>query len=81
MSGLGPMEIILILLVFLVVVVAPVAIIIALVLFFVKRGRHSKADVKKCTFCGYSIPVDATFCGICGRELVTTSTDGRPRQG
>lgn len=67
-GGLGIPEIIIILIVLLTVVGVPVAI-IALVLFFIKRTKNSNADMKKCPFCAYSIPVEAKVCRYCGREL------------
>lgn len=67
-GGLGLPEIIILLVVFLMLVVPPVAI-IALIVFLVKRNKHSNASTKKCTFCAYSIPVEAKLCRFCGREV------------
>jgi hypothetical protein len=65
-AGLGTPEIIVLVIVFLIIVVPPVAIIL-LVVFLVKRNRNSNARLKKCAFCGYSIPVEATVCQFCSR--------------
>lgn len=67
-GGLGPTEIILILTVLLLFVGGPIVLIVALVLFF-NRGKNSTAGMKKCAFCAYLIPVEATVCRFCGREL------------
>ena len=67
-GGLGTPEIIIILIVLLMVVGPPIAI-IALVLFLIKRSKNSNADMKKCAFCAYSIPVEAKVCRYCGRDL------------
>lgn len=66
-GGLGTTEILILLILLLLVVGVPLAI-IALVLFLLKRRKNSTARVKKCAFCGYSIPVEATVCQFCGRE-------------
>lgn len=71
MLNLGPTEIILIVLVVLMVVGGPVAV-IAVVIYFVIRKEKSNAHVKKCAFCGYSIPVETAVCQVCGRDLVTS---------
>ena len=67
-GGLGTPEIIILLIVVLIFVGVPVAI-IALVLFLIKKSKNSSAGMKKCTFCAYSIPVEAMVCQFCGREL------------
>ena len=67
-SGLGPTEIILILIVVLLFVGIPVVVIVALILFF-NRRKKSNAGMKKCAFCAYLIPVEATVCRFCGREV------------
>ena len=67
-GGLGTPEIIIILVVFLLVVGLPVALIVALVLFF-NRRKESNVGMKKCPFCAYSIPEEATVCRFCGREV------------
>ena len=66
-GGLGPTELILILTVLLLFVGAPIVLIVALVLFF-NRRKNSTAGMKKCGFCGYSIPVEGTVCQSCSRE-------------
>jgi len=66
-GGLGTPEIIIILIVLLLVGL-PVALIVALVLFL-NRRKDPNAGTKKCAFCAYSIPVEATVCRFCGREL------------
>jgi NADH:ubiquinone oxidoreductase subunit 3 (subunit A) len=68
-GGLGIQEIIVILIVLLLAFGLPVALIVALVLFINSRNRKSKASLKKCTFCAYTIPIEATVCRFCGREL------------
>lgn len=68
MAGLGIAEIIVILIVLLLLFGLPVVLIVALVLFF-NRRKKSNAEMKKCAFCAYSIPVEATVCQFCGREL------------
>jgi hypothetical protein len=67
-GGLGTTEIIVILIVLLLVVGLPVVLIVALVLFF-NRRKKSDAGMKKCAFCAYTIPVEATVCRFCGREV------------
>lgn len=67
-GGLGPWEIIAILVVLLLTFGVPIVVIVVLVIFLKKRTDSSRG-MKKCAFCGYSIPVGATFCGICGKEL------------
>jgi hypothetical protein len=67
-GGLGTPELITIVIVLLLVVGLPVALIIALVLFL-NRRKDSNGGTKKCAFCAYSIPVEATVCRFCGREL------------
>jgi len=66
-GGLGTPEIIIILIVLLLIGL-PVVLIVALVLFF-NRRKESNAGMKKCPFCAYSIPVEATVCRFCGREV------------
>lgn len=66
-GGLGPTEIIVISIVVLFMVAVPVAVIV--VLYLVMRRKSSSARTKKCSFCDYSIPVEATVCQFCGREL------------
>jgi len=65
-GGLGLPEIIVLLVVFLLVVGGPIVVIVALVIFF-NRRKKSNTNMKKCAFCGYSIPIDATICQFCGR--------------
>jgi len=67
-SGLGPAELIVILIVLVLVFGLPVVLIVALVLFF-NRRKKSNAVMKKCAFCAYAIPVEATVCRFCGRDL------------
>ena len=74
MLNLGPTEIILISIVFLVVVVVPIAL-IGMAVYFAMRGGKSNSQVKKCAFCGYAVPVAATVCQYCGRDLVTPSKE------
>lgn len=64
----GLWEIIILLGVFLLIVGVPVAGIVALVMFF-NRHKKSNAGMTKCAFCAYSIPVEATVCQSCGREV------------
>jgi ABC-type antimicrobial peptide transport system permease subunit len=65
-GGLGLWEIIVVLTVFMLVFGVPV--VVALVLF-INRRKKANAGMKKCTFCGYSIPINATACQFCGREI------------
>ena len=67
-GGLGVTEIILILLALVVTVGLPVVLIVALVVFF-NRRKKSNEGMKKCAFCASSIPVEATVCRFCGREV------------
>ena len=67
-GGLGLWEIIVLLAVVLLTVGVPLVVIVALVLF-VNRRKDSNGGTKKCAFCAYSIPVEATVCRFCGREL------------
>ena len=67
-GGLGLTEIIVLLFVFLIVIGGPILLIVALVLFF-KRRKKSNAGMKKCAFCAYSIPIEATVCQFCGKEV------------
>ena len=67
-GGLGTPEIIILLIVFL-MIVGPVVGLIFLVRFLIKRSKNSTAGTKKCAFCAYSIPVEATVCQFCGKEL------------
>lgn len=67
-GSLGFPEVIVLLIAFLIVVGPPVVVIVALVLYF-NRRKKSKAALKKCAFCGYSIQVEATVCQFCGREV------------
>lgn len=66
-GGLGLTEIIILLLVFGLGIGGPLLLIVALVLFF-NRRKKANAGMKKCAFCGYSIPVEATVCQFCSRE-------------
>ncbi len=68
MHNLGLTEIIIVLLVFVIVFGVPLVVIVAVVLFF-KRSKKSNAGMKKCAFCAYSIPIEATVCQSCGREV------------
>lgn len=68
-GGLGAVEILILLFVFLLVVGGPLAIIV-LIILLINRRKNANVPVKKCEFCGYSIPVEATLCQFCGRELV-----------
>lgn len=63
-GGLGLTEIFVLLL----FIGGPIVLIVALVLFL-NRRKKSNADMKKCAFCGYSIPVEAVVCQFCGREV------------
>ena len=67
-GGLGIPEIIVILIVLVLTFGLPIVVIVALVLFFTRR-KKSNAGMKKCAFCAYSIPVEATVCRFCGREV------------
>jgi len=67
-GGLGAAEIIVILIVIMLFVGLPVVLIIGLVLLFNKRQK-SDTGMKKCAFCAYSIPFEATVCRFCGRDL------------
>ncbi len=62
-GGLGLTEIFVLLL----FIGGPIVLIVALVLLL-NRGKKSNAGMKKCAFCAYSIPVEATACQFCGRE-------------
>jgi hypothetical protein len=66
-GGLGITEIIILLTVLLLSVGGPVVLIVALVLF--NRGKKANAGMKKCAFCAYSIPIEATVCQFCSREV------------
>ena len=67
-GGLGLWEIIVVVTVFLLVFGVPVVAIVALILFL-NRRKKSNPSMKKCAFCVYSIPVEATVCQFCGREV------------
>ena len=67
-GGLGLTEIIILLFVLLLAIGVPTLLIVALVLFF-NRRKKANAGMKKCVFCAYSIPVEATVCQFCGREV------------
>jgi hypothetical protein len=67
-GGLGLPELIIILIVFLLTFGFPIVLIVALVLFF-NRRKKSDVGMKKCPFCAFSIPVEATVCRFCSREV------------
>ena len=67
-GGLGLPEIIVLLIVLVLLIGGPVLLIVALVLFF-NRRKKSNAVIKKCVFCGYSIPIETTVCQFCGRKV------------
>jgi Double zinc ribbon len=40
-------------------------------------GAGTGAKVRKCPHCGSMVPVQAKFCGECGKQLIMTDTDGK----
>jgi len=67
-GGLGTPELIIILIVLLLTIGVPLVGIIALIIFF-NRRKHSTEGMKKCAFCAYSIPIEATLCRFCRKEV------------
>ncbi len=67
-GGIGAAEIMVILIVLLLFVGLPVVLIVALIFFF-NRRKESNAGMKNCPFCAYSIPIEATVCRFCSREV------------
>ena len=64
--NLGLTEIVILL----IVLGMPIVVIVAVVLFITGRSKKSRDDMKKCSFCAYTIPADAKVCQFCGSELV-----------
>lgn|GEM_PF-6137751 len=65
--GIGLWETIVIAIVFLLIIGVPIVGTLVLIRFLDKRKERR---MKKCVFCAYSVPVEATICGFCRRELV-----------
>lgn len=68
--GVGLQEIIIIVLVLVVTFGVPLVVIVGLVIYFSRR-KQKNAGMKKCAFCAYAIPVEATVCRFCGRDVAT----------
>jgi hypothetical protein len=65
----GISEIIFILLGFALTIGVPIALVVFLVLYLNKQ-KKSNAGMKKCPFCAYEIPLEASVCRFCSRDLV-----------
>jgi hypothetical protein len=46
-----------------------IAVRLALVIWFVRPRAWDEVEMRDCTFCLSEIPVAATVCGACGREV------------
>lgn len=68
-EGLGTPELVMIVLVLFLLVGLPAILIVVALLIFKRSKKKSDEGMKKCAFCAYSIPVEATVCRFCGREL------------
>ena len=66
--SLGVVELFLIVTVFAITVAGPLAV-IGIVLYLGAKKKKTAAGMKKCPFCAYAIPIEATVCGFCSRDL------------
>ena len=64
----GVVELFLIVVVFAITVAGPLAV-IGLVLYLGAKKKKTEANTRKCPFCAYAIPTEATVCGVCRRDL------------
>ena len=68
LESIGLLEIIVVLTVGVVMFGLPL-LLIFLALYSGMKRKNAAASTKKCPFCAYSIPIEATVCGVCGRDL------------
>ena len=68
LESIGLMEIIVVATVGVVMLGLPL-LLIFLALNSGRKRKNATANSKKCPFCAYSIPIEATVCGVCRRDL------------